>query len=465
MMKRLLTFLFMMLAVPVWAQEVAVVPETQEQMTLSFAPVVKKAAPAVVNIYTKRKERVQVSPFGRDPFFEQFFGQQFGGFRGMTRERVVASLGSGVIIEPDGLIVSSHHVIAGAQDIIVQLSDKREFKASIILEDEASDLAFLQLQEVEEDLPFLSVISSDTIEVGDLVLAMGNPFGVGQTVTSGIVSALARSAKGVSDFEFFIQTDAAINPGNSGGALVDMKGNLVGVNTAIYSRSGGSNGIGFAIPSNMVLSLKENMQGDGTVLRPYLGAAYQDVTREIAESLDMKAPRGVLVAKIIEASPADTGGLKVGDVILAVNGEEVDDVEALKYRVATGSTKGWTRFRVLRKGSKVELAITLAVPPEEPARDTRFLKGSHPLNGLTVENLSPRVALEHQLPLELKGVIVSKAAGPVGLKPTKGDIIVSLNGEAIVSTEQLEGLLSGGGPEWDVVFKRGGKTLNLSIRR
>ncbi len=472
-MKRLLCILCAMLLWCPAAEAAREVPKSRQEMQLSFAPLVKRVTPAVVNIYTKRKVQVTLSPFMADPMFQRFFGNQFG-FGGMNKERVVSSLGSGVIIDPRGVVVTSHHVIENSEDIVVVLSDRREFSAEVILADPSSDLAFLVL-DIDKDalledevLPHLAPVDSDLVEVGDLVLAVGNPFGVGQTVTSGIVSALSRSAQGVSDFNFFIQTDAAINPGNSGGALVDMNGDLIGVNTAIYTRSGGSNGIGFAIPSNMIRALLRNMQGDGTVLRPWLGASYQDMTSEIAESLGIKRPRGVLIASIFKDSPAQRGGLQVGDIILEMNETRVDDVASLKFRVATVSTKEFTKFQILREGALIERQVKLDIPPEKPERDARTLEGSHPLGGITVANLSPRVALELGMAPDKTGVVVMQATPGntrtrFGLQ--KGDIVESVNGRAITSTQQLEAIMQDRLYGWNIVIRRGNKRLGIRVER
>ena len=315
------------------------VPEDREQIRLSFAPAVKKARPAVVNIYVRQRQRVERSPLFDDPFFRRFFGRDFG----IPRRRAQRSLGSGVIVSADGLVVTNYHVIRGRDgrstdniDIKVSLADGQEYPAKVILEDKRTDLAVLRLQD-DEDRRFAHVTftNSDNLEIGDLVLAIGNPFGVGQTVTSGIVSATARTRVGISDYQFFIQTDAAINPGNSGGALIDTDGRLVGINTAIFSRSGGSQGIGFAIPANMVRVVVDSALQGGKVRRPWLGADVQTVTSDLAESLDLPRPRGALVAGVTEGGPADEAGLRAGDLILRVAGQQVNDADALRYRVAT----------------------------------------------------------------------------------------------------------------------------------
>ena len=288
------------------AAPTAAVPESREAVRLSFAPVVKRVAPAVVNVYAT--ERVETrSPFEGDPFFERFFGG--GSPFGAPRERERSSLGSGVVVDPTGIVISNAHVVGEASEVKVALADGREYPAAMLLRDERTDLAVLKIDNGGEDFPVLDFGDSDALEVGDLVLAVGNPFGVGQTVTSGIVSALARTNLGITNSGFFIQTDAAINPGNSGGALVDLDGALIGINTAIFSRSGGSIGIGFAIPSNMVRSVvAQAIGGSTTVSRPWIGAACQDVTPDIAASLGVDRPRGALVAELDADSPARAGG-------------------------------------------------------------------------------------------------------------------------------------------------------------
>lgn len=465
-MKYILAFLSLFLSVPALAQE-RVTPVSQAEIQLSFAPVVKKVFPAVVNIYTSRKVQVQsLSPFMGDPFFQQFFGNR--GFGGVPRERVVSSLGSGVIVDSSGLVVTSHHVIEGATDIVIALSDRREFKAKLVTADPSSDLAMLQIQQEKgssADFPSLTLIDSDTAEVGDLVLAIGNPFGVGQTVTSGIVSALARPAEGITDYNFFIQTDAAINPGNSGGALVNIKGELIGINTAIYSRTGASNGIGFAIPSNMVMALTRGGGSGGSVMRPWLGAEYQDVTGEIARSLGMDRPHGVLVKDVFADSPADEAGVKPGDVIIAIEDIEVEDVQSLKYRVATAPPDKALPLKILRGGNEIETEVELTLPPESPARDARVLKGGHPLDGATVMNLSPRVAVEMNLSVTGKGVVIADAgtstAARLGFQ--KGDRLLAINNSAIENTAQLEKWLMRRSYGWNIQFERGGQRMNLTV--
>ncbi|WP_342241987.1 trypsin-like peptidase domain-containing protein, partial [Inquilinus sp. OTU3971] len=282
----------LLLAGPAVAEPV--VPTSRAEIDLSFAPLVRSAAPAVVNIYARHMVVERANPLFDDPFFQRFFGDDMPG--GRPRQRVENSLGSGVVVGSGGLVVTNHHVIKDADQITVVLSDRTEYEAELVLSDERTDLAFLKLKDLAgRSLPALPLGDSDALEVGDLVLAIGNPFGVGQTVTMGIVSAIARTAVGISDYDFFIQTDAAVNPGNSGGALIDMKGRLVGINTAIYSRTGGSLGIGFAIPANMLRSMMRAAETGQKVVRPWLGADGQAVDRSLAEAYGLDRPAGVLV--------------------------------------------------------------------------------------------------------------------------------------------------------------------------
>jgi len=444
------------------------VPQSQQEMQLSFAPVSKKASPAVVNIYTKRNVKVRVSPFMNDPLFQQFFGgdPRLGG---LSRDRVVSSLGSGVIVGKEGTVVTCHHVIKDSDEITVVLSDKREFDAKVALADPKSDLAVLKLELNNQQVPSLEIADSDKLEVGDLVLAIGNPFGVGQTVTSGIISAVARPAKNVSDYQFFIQTDAAINPGNSGGALVDIQGRLIGVNTAIFTTSGGSNGIGFAIPANMVKTIIASVeQGKDRLERPWLGVEVQTVTREIAESLGMQVPQGVLIREVHGGSPAEKAGLKVGDVILAVDGKPVENSQSLNYRTTTIELGQQAILSLMRNGKPETVTILLATAPDAP-RDERVLKGNHPLSGVTVANLTPALAVELGIDPDSKGVVVTQskrknALFGIGLRT--GDVILQVNNHSVSSTKELEEILAAAdGTGWDITFMHEGKITTLAVRR
>jgi serine protease Do len=443
------------------------VPASRADINLSFAPLVKSAAPAVVNIYTRRVVRSRrTSPLFNDPFFRRFFGNQFPpGSR--QNQRVQNSLGSGVIVSADGLIVTNHHVIDKADEITVVLTDRREFEAEVVTRDDGTDLAVLRIKSNDEKLPFLKLRDSDTLEVGDLVLAIGNPFGVGQTVTSGIVSALARTARGVSDFGFFIQTDAAINPGNSGGALISLDGGLIGINTAIYSRGGGSNGIGFAIPSNMVATVIGSALSGGQVVRPWLGARGQTVDSDLARSLGLSRPSGVLINSVHPNGPAAKAGVKVGDVVVSVNAKEIADANTLKFRIATLSVGTSAAFSVMRRGQVVDISVPLQAAPEIPQRDLSLISGSNPYTGAEVANLSPALAEEISFDTDAAGVVVMRVkrgspADRIGLEP--GDILLRLNGTEIVSVSKLRQMVRREYSNWRIEIVRGGHTLQLVIR-
>ncbi|MEM7226611.1 MAG: DegQ family serine endoprotease [Pseudomonadota bacterium] len=444
------------------------VPDTREEVLLSFAPVVRKVAPAVVNIHAQRvvAQRSAV-PLFDDPFFKRFFGNRFGGSNA-PKERLARSLGSGVIVTPDGLVVTNHHVIDGASEVTVVLADRREFPAEIVLDDERTDLTILRIDPEGEALPSVELKNSDDAEVGDLVLAIGNPFGVGQTVTSGIVSALARTQIGINDFNFFIQTDAAINPGNSGGALVTMDGMLIGINTAIFSRSGGSNGIGFAVPSNMVRTVVATAVGGGEIMRPWVGITGHNVSAELAEAIGLDRPTGVIVTRIYDGGPADRAGLKKGDIVLSVAGRKVHDVNAFRFRIATAQIGGETALTVWREETEVALSLPLAKAPVEPAPDTTLLRERHPMAGATVANLSPALALELDRPGAWEGVVVTKIerGSPAHrLRFKAGDIIVRVNETQVIEVAQLKTLLVGGGDGWAITINRNGRIRELQFNR
>jgi len=470
----------------VWADE-AVIPESRQQIQMSFAPLVKKVSPAVVNIYTKRSVAVGFrNPFMSDPFFRQFFGGDL--FGSPMRKYMESALGSGVILDGNGLVVTNAHVIKGAEEVSVVLADGRVFESNIALVDEASDLALLRMQDVEETLPFVTLKSSEAIEVGDLVLAIGNPFGVGQTVTSGIVSAQGRSTLDINDFNFFIQTDAAINPGNSGGPLVALDGRVVGINTAIYSRSGGSMGLGFAIPSEMVASVvaaEKNKTQDGraTVIRPWLGITTQKVTSEIAESLALEAPYGVLVAGLHMSSPLRraktitprrkdvTGpdGLAVGDVILSMNGRKIRDPAEMKFRMATIPVGSTARVEVMRKEERLIYEFKAMAPPDEPPRNEIVLKGQHPLSGAKIGQINPAVVLEMGLETGVEeGVIVYDA--PRGSRAARvvrsGDVLLEINGKEIKAVKDVQKALAGfgSGDALSLVVNSRGRTSRIYLR-
>ncbi len=444
-----------------------VTPGSMSEVKLSFAPVVERAAPAVVNIYSRRvvQQQRRRSPFAGDPFFERFFGEGFN--FGMPRERVQNSLGSGVIVSPEGVIVTNNHVIEGMTEIKVVLNDRREYSAELILADPQTDLAVLRI-EAEEPLPFLTFANSDAAQVGDIVLAIGNPFGVGQTVTNGIISALARTAVSVSDYQFFIQTDAAINPGNSGGALVDNEGRLVGVNTAIYSRSGGSNGIGFAIPSRLVQQVIRTAIDGGVLVRPWLGASSSTVTSELANALDLDRPAGAIIDDVWDKGPADRAGLKAGDVITEIDGQPVYDSQTLQYRIGVGKEGETADVVYIRNGRERAASVKLDLPPEKPARDPRALEGAHPLNGVTVDNLSPRYNEELGLDSLSSGVVVAEVdprsfAARRGLRP--GHKIVSVNGRDVGTAAELEREIARAASPWELEVDTGGRIVPWRVGR
>jgi Do/DeqQ family serine protease len=433
-------------------------PASAGEMRLSFAPVVKKAAPAVVNVFSRRVVRQQVDPFW------QMFGVR-------PRSGVEQSLGSGSIVRADGLIVTNHHVIAGGQDIEVVLSDRRQFPAHVLLDDARVDLAVLKIDGKVDNLPTIAIADSSTAQIGDLVLAIGDPFGVGQTVTNGIVSAVARTQVGEGDYSYYIQTDAPINPGNSGGPLVDMNGDLIGINTFIVSGSGASAGVGFAIPSAMVRQVVQAAVGGGhAVVRPWLGARVQEVTPELASSLGLDRPAGVLVADVYPGGAAQRAGLRPRDVIVSANGTAVNDQSALDYQFATAKPGDQIRLDVRTGGQTHAVAVRAEPAPASPARDERTVTGRNPLSGATVVNLSPATAQELGVdPFEAsKGVMVTRLdedaiAQRAGIQP--GDLIESVNGHPVRNTSELQLTLGGSVGGWRITINRGGQEItgNFSL--
>ena len=445
------------------AQNRTTPPPNRQVLQFSFAPIVKKAAPAVVNVYSRRVIQTR-SPIFDDPMFRRFFGDQSP--FGLPRQRVQQSLGSGVILDASGLIVTNRHVIEAAQEITIALNDRREFEAKLLIADEHADLAVLKIDPHGEKLSVLEIGDSDQLEVGDIVLAIGNPFGVGQTVTSGIVSALARTGIG-SDVSSFIQTDAAINPGNSGGPLVDLDGRLVGINTAIFSQSGGSIGIGFATPTALVRTILQAAATGAPIRRPWLGATGQEVNAEIAASLGLAHPGGVLVKAVAPDSPAEGAGIRVGDVILSIEGHDLTDPDELRYRVATLPLDRQARLVLWRNGQRNNLTVLLSAPPEVPPRQITALGSNNPLAGATVANLNPAQADELGLDTTLRGVVV------VGVKPgtlaerlglQSGDIVATLNRRPVENVAQLKDFLASAGSPWAFGIRRGGQLFAVTVR-
>ena len=448
-------------AAPAVAQDRRV-PASPTELRMSYAPVVQKAAPSVVNVYAAKIVENR-NPFMDDPFFRRFFG---GGGGGMPREQVQRSLGSGVIVDGSGLVMTNNHVIEGASEVKIALADKREFEAEVLLKDARTDLAVLRVKDGREKFTAIDLGNSDELQVGDVVLALGNPFGVGQTVTHGIVSALARTQVGITDYQFFIQTDAAINPGNSGGALVDLAGRLVGLNTAIFSRSGGSQGIGFAIPVNMVkVVIASAKSGGTTVRRPWLGAKLQNVTPDIAESLGLKRPVGALVATVSDKSPASRAGLKTGDLIVTVDGQAVDDQNAFDYRFATKPLGGSAQLGVVRAGRETRLAIPLETAPETP-REEVVIQARSPFMGVKIANISPALADEMRLEASAEGVVVldvAQGSMAQSLGFQRGDVIAQVNDEKIARTRDLDRVSKERQRMWRITIVRGGQSLSVTF--
>ncbi len=409
----------------------------------SFAPVIKKVAPGVVKVSTSTKihNTAFSGPPGMEDLMRRFFGDESQGRAprrnfGTPRQQGV---GSGVITTKDGYILTNNHVVDGADEVKVTLQDGREFTAKVIGRDPKSDVAVIKID--AKDLPAVPMADSDKVEIGDVVLAIGNPFGIGQTVTSGIVSATGRANMGL-DYEDFIQTDAAINPGNSGGALVDAEGRLIGINTAILSRSGGNQGIGFAIPSNLTRDVMQSLVKDGRVTRGFLGVMIQDVTPALAKEFKLKDGAGALVGDVTPNSPAEKAGLKSGDVVLEFNGKQVTDSRHLKLEVARTSPGETVPVKFLRDGATKTLDIKLKEMPgaERLARgDTHSNDDTGTLNGVTVADLDQRAREQFNLPGTINGVVITEvqpdsAAAEAGLKP--GDVVQEINRKTVKTAEE-----------------------------
>jgi Do/DeqQ family serine protease len=376
-------------------------------------------------------------------------------------------LGSGVLVSADGLIVTNNHVVKGSgeAEVRVSLADKREFDAKIILRDEKADLAVLRITSPDQTFPFLAFDNSDGIEVGDLVLAIGNPFGVGQTVTSGIVSALARTAVGNSDSQYFIQTDAAINPGNSGGALVDMKGRLVGINTTIFSRSGGSQGIGFAIPSNLVKPFVDSAISGQEIKRPWFGAKLEPVTRDLAQAIGLQKVEGAFVTDVYPDGPAAKAGVQPKDVVVALDEFEIEDPRALTYRMNTKGIGGVARLKLMRDGAPVEVNLELAEAPGLSQASQVQITGPNPFDGTRVAELSP--ALAEELGLEdLTGVVVvdvqpGSIAQGLGIRP--GDVVLRVNRTRVGRVDDLQRAIRLPQRSWRMDVKRGDQIYQMAV--
>ncbi|MGR3636366.1 MAG: trypsin-like peptidase domain-containing protein [Shimia sp.] len=459
MIRPLAIALSIVLAVPAVAE--TRVPQSQAEISLGFAPLVAEAAPAVVNIYAKQVVQARQSPFSSDPFFDQFF-RSFGN----TGPQVKNSLGSGVILSDDGIVVSNYHVVGMSTDIRVQLNDRREYEARVLLADEESDLAILQLEGVES-LPYLELRNSDNVEVGELVLAIGNPFGVGQTVTSGIVSGLARSGISTGSARgYFLQTDAAINPGNSGGALIDVNGDLVGINTSILTRSGGSNGIGFAIPSKLVGQFVDQARsGFESFQRPWAGMFGQPVDADMADGLGLDRPGGIVVSDLHAASPFMAAGLESGDVILEVEGQPVNTPAEMVFRMSVVGLGEDAKVLVVRDGAESVYEVALAPAPEEPSRETVETGARSAIPGMVMSNINPAVLGQFGLPLGITGVVVEKpgqVGARLGLAP--GDVLRSVDGQDVATTVEADQALRDARKRLRLEVQRGTQRVVMRFR-
>ena len=453
---RLLTVL--LLISPATAQ--VMVPSSDAQIKLSFAPLVKATSPAVVNIFAERVVQQRSSPFRGNPMFEDMF-RNFG----QTRPRVQNSLGSGVILSEDGIVVSNYHVVGMATAIRVVLTDRREFSARILLADKDTDLAILKI-ESEERLPWLAFRDSDAVEVGELVLAIGNPFGIGQTVSSGIVSGLARSGIATGNARgYFIQTDAPINPGNSGGALIDMAGQLVGINTRILSHSGGSNGVGFAIPSNLVANfVAQAKAGNQAFARPWAGITGQAVDADLAEGFGLDVPEGVVISMMHPDSPFAKAGFVIGDIITMVDSLPVNTPAEMLFRMSTQPLGDLIEVTYLRDGQEANAMVPLMSAPESEARDVRQVEVGT-LTGLEVSNINPAVQSEMRLAIGAEGVVVLRVPRQLrslGLSP--GDIIREINGNPMRTTEDVIRASKENTRRWQIIGERGGRIFNYRFR-
>lgn len=460
-MFRIAAPLILALAVASPLQAETRVPTSQAEIALGFAPLVKQAAPAVVNIYAKRIVQARQNPFSNDPFFQNFF-RDFG----ETRPKVQNSLGSGVILSADGYVVSNFHVVGGATDIRVVLKDRREFAAEVVLADKDSDLAILKLRDAP-DMPYLPLRNSDEVEVGELALAIGNPFGIGQTVSSGIVSGLARSGTATGAARgYFLQTDAAINPGNSGGALIDVNGALIGVNTSILTRSGGSNGVGFAIPANLVAQfVAQAREGFDRFQRPWAGITGQAIDKDIAESLGLDRPGGVLISGLHEKSPFRLAGIRPGDVILGVEAQEVNTPQEMIFRMSVAGLGAEVAVRYYRGGEVSEAGVAMKLPPDNPARLTKVLGEGSALPGLKMSRVNPAVASELGLSLEAEGVVV-EVSGPYGTRVglRRGDILLAINGREVATPDAVEALLQDSARRVSMDVLRGLQRVQIRFR-
>ncbi|GBE35228.1 putative periplasmic serine endoprotease DegP-like precursor [bacterium BMS3Bbin06] len=440
------------------------------KLSSSLSEVAEAVKPSVVNISTTKtvtmKQRSPFDEFFNDPLLRKFFGDRFG-FNGEKRKYQSSALGSGVVVTDDGYILTNNHVVKDADEIKVVLYDKREFKGRVVGSDPKSDLAVIKI-DAGGDLPAIKIGESDSLKVGDVVLAIGNPFGLSQTITMGIVSAVGRSNVGIADYEDFIQTDAAINPGNSGGALVNTRGELVGINTAIFSTNGGYMGIGFAIPSDMAKAVMESIIKYGKVVRGWLGVTIQDLTPELARHFDIKEKTGALVTDVIKDSPAEKAGFKRGDLIVEFARKRVRDATNLRNMVADTSPGKTIEVKVIREGEEKILDVTIAEFPETLM--TRAGSYQNVLKGIHVQEITAELRKALDIPEKVTGVIITgvedeSPAYAYGIL-RKNDIIQEINRKAIKGIEDYERAASGIGKEESVLLLvyRAGGYIYVTIR-
>jgi len=429
----------------------------------SLAPLVEKTSPAVVNIYAQKlvRSRSAARLLDGSGFWRLFRDSLLFGY---GKDRIENSLGSGVLVASDGIVVTNNHVVEDADDIAVALVDGRIFQAQKLLADKRTDIAVLRINGRGQNLPIIAFGDSDLLRVGDQVIAIGNPFGLGQTVTSGIVSGLARTSIGISDFRFFIQTDAAINPGNSGGAQVDMDGKLVGINTTIYSTSGGSQGLGFAIPSNMVRSIVESVVSQKPLIRPWIGLSGRSVPLQFARLLGLLPGKGVIITGVYKGGPAEAAGLGIGDIVLSLDGFPVNEFEALRYRIATRTAGGTVDLTVFQQGKFGSVSVALVEPPNSPAANRTWAPSTSPLRGARVASLSPALAEELGLDSGLSGVVVLEAgvgSGADRLGINTGDIIRTINDRNVLTVDEVLAFRKPTLKAWSIVLIRTGQEIIL----
>ncbi|MDH4232424.1 MAG: DegQ family serine endoprotease [Nitrospirota bacterium] len=409
----------------------------------AMAEVTAAVKPAIVNISTSRTIKISggMDPFD-DPFFRRFFGDNFRHPK-QQKEQKSVGLGSGVIVSSDGYIITNYHVVKDAEEIKVLLSDRKEYTGKVIGSDPKTELSIVKIE--ANGLPTVSWGNSDQLEVGEVVLAVGNPYGLNQTVTMGIVSAMGRANVGIADYEDFIQTDAAINPGNSGGALVNVKGELVGINTAIYSTTGGYQGIGFAIPSNMVKSVMASLIKKGKVVRGWLGVSIQPITPELAKQFSLKEDIGALVGDVVENSPAEKAGMKRGDVIIEYDGRKIEEPNALRNMVANTSPGGEHEVKIIRNNQPLSLKVTVGeLPVEEQGEVVSAAVYENVMKGVTVQDLTPEIEKKLKIPGRIKGVVVTDVSeeSPAAGVLAPGDVIQEVNRKKTVDTKSYEEIVS-----------------------